>query len=56
MKAYEEAINASSEDHAPWYVIPADKKWFAKYLVSEIVKNTMEKLDISMKCILLTAK
>ena len=44
--AYEDAINGTSREHAPWYVIPADKKWFAKYLVSEIVKNTMEKLDL----------
>lgn len=44
--AYEEAINHTSTSYAPWYVIPADKKWFSKYLVSEIIKNTLEGLKL----------
>ena len=35
--AYEEAISATSKKHAPWYVIPADKKWFMRLAVSEII-------------------
>ena len=37
------ACAASRE--APWYVIPADKKWFARLLISEIVVRQLEKLD-----------
>jgi polyphosphate kinase 2 (PPK2 family) len=34
MKVYEEAINATSEAHAPWYVIPADKKGLPELLLA----------------------
>ena len=42
--AYEEAISATSKKHAPWYVIPADKKWFMRLAVSEIIVKDMKKL------------
>ncbi len=42
--AYEEAISATSKKHAPWYVIPADKKWFMRLAVSEIIVKEMKKL------------
>jgi PPK2 family polyphosphate:nucleotide phosphotransferase len=45
MHAYTEAIQATSTDAAPWYVIPADKKWFTRLAVSEVI---VQKLD-SMK-------
>ena len=45
MRAYEDAINATASREAPWYVIPADKKWFARLLISEIVVRQLEKLD-----------
>ncbi len=44
MEAYEDAINATSAKHSPWYVIPADKKWYARYLVSEAVAETLVKM------------
>lgn len=44
--AYEEAISATSKKSAPWYIIPADKKWFARLLVSEIIVETLKKLDL----------
>ncbi len=43
-KAYEDAISATSKLHAPWYVVPADKKWFTRLAVSEIIVEAMEKL------------
>jgi PPK2 family polyphosphate:nucleotide phosphotransferase len=43
-KAYQEAISATSKKHSPWYVIPADKKWFARLTVSEIIVSEMNKL------------
>lgn len=45
-KAYEEAIIATSKKQAPWYIIPADKKWFARLLVSEIIVETLKQLDL----------
>ena len=44
-QAYEDAINATASKSAPWYVIPADKKWYTRYLVSEIVRKAMEAMD-----------
>ena len=43
-KAYQEAISATSKKHAPWFVIPADKKWFMRLVVSEIIVDAMKKL------------
>ncbi len=43
-KAYQEAISATSKKHSPWYVIPADIKWFARLSVSQVIVETMKKL------------
>lgn len=43
---YQEAISETSTHESPWYVIPADKKWFARYLVSEIIIHTLEDLNL----------
>lgn len=47
MKAYTEAIAATSTDRAPWYIIPADKKWFTRLAVSEVIVKTLESMDLS---------
>jgi polyphosphate kinase 2 (PPK2 family) len=47
MKVFEEAINATSTDWAPWYVIPADDKWKMRALVSMIITQAILKLNIS---------
>ncbi len=46
MEAFETAINATSTEWAPWYVIPADTKWVMRALVSEIVTYTIQSLDL----------
>jgi PPK2 family polyphosphate:nucleotide phosphotransferase len=46
-KAYGDAISATSKKHSPWYVIPADKKWFARLLVSEIIVENLKKLKLN---------
>ncbi len=46
MKAYEEAISATSTAKAPWYVIPADKKWFTRVAVSEVIVKKLESMDL----------
>lgn len=44
-KAFEEVINETATDHCPWYIIPADHKWYMRYLVSEIVLKTLEEIN-----------
>lgn len=45
MDAYENAVNKTSTKYAPWYVVPADRKWFARYVVSEILLSTLKEID-----------
>ena len=46
MRAYKEAIEATSTENAPWYVIPADKKWFTRVVVSEIIIEKLESMNL----------
>jgi PPK2 family polyphosphate:nucleotide phosphotransferase len=46
MKAYEEAIAETSTDAAPWYIIPADKKWYARLAISKILIETFKGLNL----------
>ncbi len=46
MKAYEEAMEATSTEKSPWYIIPADKKWFTRVAVSEIIIKKLESLNL----------
>jgi polyphosphate kinase 2 (PPK2 family) len=44
--AYEEVLQRCSTKHAPWWVVPADHKWFRNYAVSDVVIRTMEGLKM----------
>ena len=46
MRAYEDALNATSRAHAPWYCIPGDSKSYMRRTVAEIVAGTLERLDL----------
>jgi len=46
LHAYEDALNRCSTDTAPWYVIPANKKWFRNLAVSQILVETLEDLEM----------
>lgn len=46
-KAYEEMLEATSTRWAPWWVVPADNKWFARLMVSEIIAMQLGQLDIA---------
>jgi PPK2 family polyphosphate:nucleotide phosphotransferase len=46
-KAYEEAIGATSKDHAPWFIIPADSKWYARLAIASVITTYFKELDIS---------
>jgi PPK2 family polyphosphate:nucleotide phosphotransferase len=45
--AYADAIAATSHRHAPWYVVPADHKWFAQAVVSDVIVQTLDDLDLA---------
>jgi len=47
MDAYEEAIRATAAPHAPWFVVPADNKWFTRLVVAAAVVHGLEGLDLS---------
>ena len=44
--AYEEMVNETSTEWAPWYIIPSDKKWVTHALISEILVSQIKKLDL----------
>jgi len=46
MDAYERMIRATATPHAPWFVVPADNKWFTRLVVSAAVFHAMEELDL----------
>jgi len=45
-KAYEDVIRATSTDDAPWHIVPADHKWFTWLVVSHVIIDALEKLDL----------
>lgn len=45
-KAYEEMLNATSTEEAPWYIIPADKKWFMRACVADIISARIKELGL----------
>lgn len=46
MAAYETAIEETSTDEAPWYIVPADKKWHTRLAISQIMEETFSKLNL----------
>ena len=47
-RAFADAIAATSHRHAPWYVVPADHKWFAQTVVADVVVQTLDDLALSV--------
>ncbi len=48
MKAYEEALSRTSQKHAPWYVVPADRKWYRNLVVATVLVKALEELKIQV--------
>jgi polyphosphate kinase 2 (PPK2 family) len=46
MHAYQETIRHTASKYAPWYVVPADHKWFTRLVVAAALVEQMEKLDL----------
>jgi PPK2 family polyphosphate:nucleotide phosphotransferase len=47
MRAYEEAIRATASEHAPWFVVPADTKWFTRLVVAAAIVEAVERLNLT---------
>ncbi|HKD01200.1 MAG TPA: polyphosphate kinase 2 family protein [Terriglobales bacterium] len=47
MRAYEEAIRATASKEAPWFVVPADNKWFTRLVVAAAIVEAVEQLDLT---------
>ena len=47
MHAFQEAIRATASERAPWYVVPADNKWFTRLIVAAAIVEAIEKLDLA---------
>lgn len=47
-QAYEEALARCNTEDAPWFVVPADHKWFRDLVISEIIVTTLESMDIQV--------
>ena len=45
-EAYEDMIRNTATEHAPWYVVPADNKWFTRLVISTVVVDTLESLNL----------
>ena len=46
VEAYEDALERCSTEHAPWFVVPADHKWFRNWVISDTIVRALEKLDM----------
>ena len=46
MKAYEEALSKTSSDYAPWYIVPANHKWYRDLVISSMLVDTLKNLDM----------
>lgn len=46
MQAYEDALRATSTAHAPWYIVPADNKWYTRLAIARVLIETLESLDL----------
>jgi PPK2 family polyphosphate:nucleotide phosphotransferase len=46
-EAYEDAIRHTASEYAPWYVVPADHKWFTRLVVSAAIVDALEELDLT---------
>lgn len=47
MKAYEDAFEHTSTEESPWYIIPADKKWFSRIAICQVLVDTLKSMDLN---------
>ena len=44
-KAYEDVLNRCNTEYAPWYIVPADRKWYRNLVVSELLLESLRSID-----------
>ena len=47
MEAFEAVLTRTSSEHAPWYIVPSDRKWFRNLVVSKVLVDTLEELGMT---------
>lgn len=47
MQAYEDVLNRTSTEYAPWYIVPADRKWYRDWVVATVIVETLARLNMS---------
>lgn len=47
MQAYEDAISHCNTDYAPWHIVPANRKWYRNYVITNTIVKTMEQMDLA---------
>ncbi len=47
MKAYEELLNRTSKSWAPWYIVPANRKWYRNLVIAEVLVDALKGLKMS---------
>jgi polyphosphate kinase 2 (PPK2 family) len=47
MKAFEDVLTKTSTEYAPWYIVPANRKWFRDLVISSVLVDTLEGLKMS---------
>jgi PPK2 family polyphosphate:nucleotide phosphotransferase len=48
VKAFEDVLNKTSTEHAPWFIIPSNHKWFRDLAISQIIVRQMEEMDMQL--------
>ena len=46
MEAYDDILSSTSRKHAPWFVIPADNKWYRNIAISAVIVDLMQSLNL----------
>jgi len=49
MEAYQDALRKCSQEYAPWYVVPADRKWFRNWVISDVLVKTLDRLEMNYR-------
>ena len=49
-EAYQAVLDRTSTDHAPWHVVPCDKKWYSRLAVTELLIEALDKMNLSWPC------
>ena len=46
MDAYEDMLTKCNTEYAPWYIIPADNRWYRNFIITQTIVDTLDKMDL----------